>query len=183
MVFQYYFCCFALITARRVTGLQLFVMTGWVLGCQYCSGWWQRTITRAKWQSQEVLSPYLGDVHLEGRAWCFPIRSLPEWHIQTNPFHMLVCGVWCFHVPQRHLMLLKHHNSAVVGITRFSLSWACNICQFIWQEELWFVAAPSTSQVKQKNILIVVMCCHLYTRETIREKFLIFCVSWASGVL
>lgn len=88
-----------------------------------------------------------------------------------NPFHMLVCSVWCFHVSQRHLMLPKHHISAVVGITRFSLSWACYICQFIWQEKLWFGAALSTSQVKQKNILIVVMCCHLYTRETIREKF------------
>lgn len=88
-----------------------------------------------------------------------------------SPFHVLIGSAWCFHVPQRHLMLLKHHdNLTVFGIRRFGISWACCICWFVWQEKQWFIVMSSTSQVKQKNILIVVMCCHLYTRETIREN-------------
>lgn len=90
---------------------------------------------------------------------------------RENPFHALVCSACCFHVSQKRLMLLKHHdNLAVFGIRRFSISWACCNCWFIWQEKHWFAVMPSTSQVKQKNILIVVMCCHLYTRDAVREN-------------
>lgn len=88
-----------------------------------------------------------------------------------SPFHMLICSAWCFLFLQRHLMLLKYHDKlAVFGIRRFSISWACCICWFIWQEKQWFIVMSSTSQVKQKNTLIVVTCCHPYTRETIREN-------------
>lgn len=107
-----------------------------------------------------------------GRTGLFFSLMLSAGVARKNPFHMSVCSAWRFHVPQRHLMLLKHHdNLAVFGIRRFSISWACYICWFIWQEKHRFIVMPSTSQVKQKNILIVVMCCHLYTRETIREEF------------
>ena len=103
-------------------------------------------------------------------AWGFTQAPSPG-AARENPFHVSVCGAWRFRVPQRRLMLLKHRdNLAVFGIRRFSISWACCICWFIWQEKHWFTVMPSTSQVKQKNILIVVMCCHLYTRETIREN-------------
>lgn len=129
------------------------------VSCGFREWWRSTTETRVRWQ------------HRLGRTDVFISQMLLAGVARESLFHMLICSAWCFHVPQRHLMLLKHHdNLAVFGIRRFSISWACCICWFIWQEKQWFIVMSSTSQVKQKNILIVVMCCHLYTRETIREN-------------
>lgn len=135
----------------------------WVLRFQ-CSSVWE-------WWEKHYRNKSEMIAHTWKDGPVFISQMLLAGEARESPFHVLICSAWCFQVPQRHLMLLKHHdNLAVFGIRRFSISWARCICWFIWQEEQWFIAMSSTSKVKQKNVLIVVMCCHLYTRETIREN-------------